>query len=505
VSDPFTEVRVLKTWARLGVYTAIGAFTPIDLYVMGFSVVQTVYVQLASFAVATAAIELIFRQSLKLRKRSAYPGAVIVEAGVSGSLAEAVSTSLRVLEGLLQVRNATLIQDFQEHAPFARVAGSEEMLPAVYPWLAPRVRACLDSGAPCLVQPPAGEPATGALRRGETFVLVPVMAFNKRIGVIAAIGQGRSPDLTDAELLGGIGSAMGLALENHRQREEIQAKEERLRAVVTAAPILLLRTDASGVFTLLEGKALERLEVSPEGVLGRSVFEVFSGFPGIVADFRRALSGQPVRAIAEIRNTIFEAELCPIRDAAGRVTSVIGVATDITERKRAEDTIRHMAYHDSLTGLPNRELFERTLTEQLAEAARKRERLAVLFVDLDGFKAVNDTVGHAEGDSVLREVAARLAALVRSGDFVARIGGDEFLILLPDVKSLDEALAASGRVLKGLQVAWVAGGHSFHLSASVGVALYPDHGRDSDSLLRSADRAMYEAKSRGKGRYALVS
>lgn len=504
VSDPFTEVRVLKAWARLGVYSAIAAFTPVDLYVMGFSLVQTAYVQAASVAVATGAIELIFRQSLRLRKRSAYPGLLVVEAGASASFSEAVSTSLRVLGDLLHVRNATLLQDIYGHAPLVPFTGSDGAAREASEWLAPHLRNCLESRSPSLVQPP-GALSTRFLGSREAIVLVPVLAFTSCIGVIVAIGSRRAPELRDAELLSGLGSAMGLALENHRQREDIQAKEERLRAVVTAAPILLLRTDARGVFTLLEGKALERLGVPPERVLGRSVFEVFSDLPGVAGEFKRALAGETVKAVAEIGNTIFEAELCPVHDAAGRVTSVIGVATDITERKRAEDTIRHMAYHDSLTGLPNRELFEATLTERLAEARDGRKRLAVLFVDLDGFKAVNDTIGHAEGDRVLKEVAARLAGFVRSGDFVARVGGDEFVVLLPDVKSLDEATAVSDRMLKGLDVDWVTGGQRFRLTASVGVAIFPDHGRDGDALLRSADRAMYMAKSGGKGRYALVN
>jgi diguanylate cyclase (GGDEF)-like protein/PAS domain S-box-containing protein len=505
VSDPFAEVRVLKMWARLGVYTAIAAFSPIDVYVMGFSLAQLIYVQTASVAVATAAIELTFRQSLKLRRRSAYPGSVVVEAGASASLVQATATSLNVLQRLLRVRNATLIDDVSDGGAYRPLAASPEAAAHVAAWLGPHARVCLESATPAFVEPDEAVVATGALDNGESVVLIPVLAFARSIGVFAAIGQRRSRDLRDTELLSGIGSAMGLALENHRQKEEIQAKEERLRAVVTAAPVLLFRTDASGVLTLLEGRALERLNVSPEQVIGRSAFEVFAGLPRVVEDFKRALAGETVRATAEVGSTIFEAELCPIKDAAGRVTSVIGVATDITERKHAEDTIRHMAYHDSLTGLPNRELFERTLTERLSEAAHHRNMLSVLFVDLDGFKAVNDTVGHAEGDRFLKAVADQLTRLVRADDFVARIGGDEFLILLPEIKSLDEAIAVSDRVLAGLNVDSTIGDRLFRITASIGVAVFPVDGRDSESLLRSADRAMYEAKSQGKARYALIS
>jgi diguanylate cyclase (GGDEF)-like protein len=225
----------------------------------------------------------------------------------------------------------------------------------------------------------------------------------------------------------------------------------------------------------------------------------------MINGIQRALSGETVKVTAELGDVTFEAELCPITDAAGEVTSVIGVATDVTERKHAEDMIRHMAFHDSLTGLPNRELFERRLTESLADARREGRLLSVLFVDLDGFKEANDTVGHGEGDRLLKEVAAALTGLVREDDMVARIGGDEFLVLLPNVSGTEEAVAVSDRILKGLDVSWVGGDRRFRLSSSIGVAVFPDDGDDGAALLRSADRAMYEAKRRGKGQYALVA
>jgi diguanylate cyclase (GGDEF)-like protein/PAS domain S-box-containing protein len=347
--------------------------------------------------------------------------------------------------------------------------------------------------------------AAGVCTEREVVALVPLLAFNRCVGVAVMAGERRNADLADLELLRGIGNAIGVALESLRQKEEIQTKEERLRAVVTAAPIMLFRTDASGVFTLIEGKALERLQIIPERVVGRSVYEVFKARPAIVAAFQQAMAGETIRTVVELGGTFLEAELCPIRDTAGDVSTVIGVATDVTERKHAEDTIRHMAFHDSLTGLPNRELFERTLTESLTVARDGGSLLAVLFVDLDGFKDVNDTIGHAEGDRLLKEVAARLSGLVREGEFVARIGGDEFLVLLPKISTTEEATNASDRILDGLQVEWAVGGERFRLTASIGVAVYPHDGADGSDLLRSADRAMYQAKSEGRGRYALVS
>jgi diguanylate cyclase (GGDEF)-like protein/PAS domain S-box-containing protein len=259
------------------------------------------------------------------------------------------------------------------------------------------------------------------------------------------------------------------------------------------------------VFTLLEGRALERLGIDPREIVGQSVYEVMPESANVDEPFARALEGETVRTVVELGETILEVELGPVRDADGNVTTVIGVATDVTERKRAEDMIRHMAFHDSLTGLANRELFERTLTEALAEAKKQGHPLAVLFVDLDGFKQVNDTYGHSEGDALLKAIAEGLNGLVREGDFVARIGGDEFLVLLPAVKDEAEAVAVSDRLLSGLNTEWLANGRTFALSASIGVAVFPYDGADGSDLLRSADKAMYAAKSRGKGCYATAA
>jgi diguanylate cyclase (GGDEF)-like protein/PAS domain S-box-containing protein len=506
VADPFAEVHMLKTWARIGVYAIILVFGAVDYYVWGLSVVQMLYVRVASVAVATGAIEVIFHQSLKLRKRSAYPARVLVEAGASDSLSEAATTVLGVLRQLLHIRAGALLTGSGGAAEVLASEGwSDEVVASVAAELTLVLESCAASQSPVLLPASDGLISAGLCNEGEVVVVTPLVAFSQCVGVAVAVGGRRNRDLADLELMRGIGNATGVALESLRQKDEIEAKEERLRAVVTAAPIMLFRIDAGGVFTLIEGKALERLQIVPDRVVGRSLQDVFAGRPAIIAAFQQALAGETIRTVVDLGGMFLEAELCPIRDTGGNVTTVIGVATDVTERKQAEDTIRHMAFHDSLTGLPNRELFERTLTESLGVARDAGSLLAVLFVDLDGFKEVNDTIGHAEGDRLLREVAALLLGLVREGEFVARIGGDEFLVLLPKIATTEEATNASDRILDGLQVEWAVGGERFRLTASIGVAVYPHDGTDGSDLLRSADRAMYQAKSQGRGRYALVS
>lgn len=505
VADPFAEVRALKWWARLSVYTTIAAFTPVDRFVIGMSWPEVAFIQAASFGVATGAIEMIFRQSLKLRKRSAYPAIMLVEAGTAQSVAAGGAAMLAVLNRLLRVRAILLLTGSPgDWKPLASLGWEEGDTPELTRLLEDELRECHLTQNPLVDAPAHRLLDAGWFLGSEVLTLTPLVAFDSSIGVAIIVAPRDRAETKDIELLRGLGTATGVALENLHQKEVIQAKEERLRAVVTAAPVVLLRTDSAGAFTLLEGQALERLGLS-ERLVGRSVFEVFAEAPGVSADFGRALNGETVKTVVDLGETIFEGELCPMLDAEGRVTGVIGVATDVTERRHAENLIRHMAYHDSLTGLPNREMFERTLAAGVSEAKRCGSALAVLFIDLDGFKEVNDSLGHAAGDALLKEVAGDLKRLAPEESLVARIGGDEFLVLLPRIAGPEEATQVSGRILSGLSREWQAVPDQFRVGASIGVAVFPHDGRDGAALVRSADRAMYEAKTQGKGRYALLS
>ena len=169
---------------------------------------------------------------------------------------------------------------------------------------------------------------------------------------------------------------------------------------------------------------------------------------------------------------------------------------DVSALKVSEERVRHMALHDSLTGLPNRQLFADRLEQALRRARRNNTRVGLLYVDLDRFKALNDTLGHAHGDRVLVETALRLKACVRQSDTVARLGGDEFVLVLPDLAGLKDAQAVAEKVLETLYDPEAAGGNMFQ-GASVGLACYPEHGEDQDSLLGRADAAMYAAKRAG--------
>jgi diguanylate cyclase (GGDEF)-like protein/PAS domain S-box-containing protein len=178
---------------------------------------------------------------------------------------------------------------------------------------------------------------------------------------------------------------------------------------------------------------------------------------------------------------------------------------DVTERKQAEEMIEHLAYHDALTDLPNRTLLKDRLTVALAHGRRKGLTPAVLFLDLDEFKVVNDTVGHAEGDRLLQQVAEELTGLLRDGDTVARMGGDEFTLVLPEVACVEDAVEVAARVLQRLRRPWLLHGQEFHVTASIGIAIYPGDGEDAETLLRNADTAMYGAKKKGRDNYQLYT
>ncbi len=186
---------------------------------------------------------------------------------------------------------------------------------------------------------------------------------------------------------------------------------------------------------------------------------------------------------------------------AGAVVGYVAVLSDITQRRQDEERIRHQANYDALTGLPNRSLFMDRLTQAVNAADRSAHRVAVMFIDLDGFKLVNDTLGHEVGDELLREAARRLTATVRAGDTVARLGGDEFTVIMPNLANSHTAPLVAQRIITSLEEPFRFADQEAMISASIGITVFPEDARDVQALLRNADAAMYLAKESGKANY----
>ncbi|ARJ68222.1 hypothetical protein WV31_17275 [Magnetospirillum sp. ME-1] len=194
-----------------------------------------------------------------------------------------------------------------------------------------------------------------------------------------------------------------------------------------------------------------------------------------------------------------------IQDSDGKPLHYVAMFSDVTELRRDDQRIRHIAFHDALTDLPNRTLLRDRLEHALATAVRARSPVALMFLDLDGFKAVNDTLGHEIGDFVLKEVAVRMVDSVRTTDTVSRLGGDEFVVLLENPNGRDEIIEIANRIIAAINRPMVFGDKVARVGTSIGIGLFPDDADDAETLLTNADAAMYVAKKSGKNDYRFHS
>jgi diguanylate cyclase (GGDEF)-like protein/PAS domain S-box-containing protein len=302
---------------------------------------------------------------------------------------------------------------------------------------------------------------------------------------------------------------------------------ERLhRFLVEQSPDIIYTLDKNGVFIFVNGRVQALLGYSREELLGKHYSLIVHP-----DDQEHARFAFNERRIGDRASTNVEIRLQTksngIRHFENRTIVTIlssqgiyaahegpadlhfmgtsGVARDITDRKKAEETIAFQAFHDLLTGLPNRTLFKDRLGVALKHAKRKRKRLGVMFIDIDRFKLVNDTYGHHEGDELLKNFALRARACLRSGDTLARQGGDEFTVLLPDLGSGEDAALIAAKMLTELKRPFQIAGLDFFTTVSIGIALYPDSGETPEVLLRNADIAMYQIKGQGKNGFLQYS
>lgn len=259
--------------------------------------------------------------------------------------------------------------------------------------------------------------------------------------------------------------------------------------------------DKRMIVLLSEGKLAEELGIITDIVQGKCIFEIVNKAfaEKLEESLQYAFDGNVTHLEAEYEDRYIDIMLSPVIED-GLVKEVVGSVADITGRKKAEDMILHMAYHDSLTGLANRSHFTELLTSAIAQAEKVKGSIGVMFIDLDHFKHINDSLGHLVGDEILKKIASYLKETVRQGDVVSRQGGDEFTIFLPDIDREDVGLVAE-RIIKKLAEPVVLEHIEFYVTPSIGISMYPEDGKTVEELMKNADAAMYLAKKYGRNNY----
>ncbi len=334
-----------------------------------------------------------------------------------------------------------------------------------------------------------------------------------------------------AELLATMDNALNardLEQRNSNMSRQLHESEMLYRFIVNSSPDLVYMLDRNGCFMFLNDRIDSLLGYEKDELLGKHYSDLVheehqddaknfmnerrTGSRAIHNTELRLRSKRADRSDRPFQDDAVWMELTamgiyadPSERTRDGFVGTYGTARDITERKEAEQVINFQAYHDLLTHLPNRALLKDRLSLAISHAERNKRKLAVMFLDLDRFKLVNDTLGHTMGDRLLKAVANRLQGCLRSGDTLSRFGGDEFTLLLPEVRTRDDVVVIASKILDRLVAPFVIDGHELFVGASIGVALYPEAGDSVESLIQNADIAMYHVKGRGKNGYQFFS
>jgi len=352
-----------------------------------------------------------------------------------------------------------------------------------------------------------------AVRRGLPGAVLTTFAISAGMTLAAWITKAQRGSLPKLQLamlaLGLTGLCLGAVVsERKRVERAIRESEKRYR--------LLFERNLAGVFrTTLAGRVLECNQAtasifgydSPEEVLALPAANLYESstereFFLTKIKSEKSITNHEMRFRRKNGDSAWAMlNVSLVDDDSGASEILEATLVDITERKLAEERAQSLAYYDALTGLPNRILLSDRLSKALATARRQRHKVALLFLDLDRFKIINDSLGHSAGDLLLQEVAKRLARCTRDQDTVARLGGDEFLIVLSNLKDIHDAAVAVERFMDAITAGFVVQGHSLSISCSLGVSIFPEHGADGETLIKNADAAMYSAKDNGRNNF----
>jgi diguanylate cyclase (GGDEF)-like protein/PAS domain S-box-containing protein len=343
--------------------------------------------------------------------------------------------------------------------------------------------------------------------RVRTYRLLLTIGTMLVMGVLVLLKQ----HLLDGELIRLL-QASHQSLDNlKRLQTQLGQAEEKYRAIFEDAVVGIFQITPDGR-PLSINRALAEMHGydSPEQFLAEvpNVARQLFVDPGRIAELEQMLAENGVVRGAEVevyrRDGTKKWVLMnrrAVRNTEGNIALHEGTVEDISDRKAAEERVQYLAYYDELTGLPNRALLQDRLAKALASARRRKDKVALLFLDVDGFKIINDSLGHSVGDLLLQDVAERLKRWAREQDTVARLGGDEFLIVLTTAKDIPDVAVAAERLMDAMTAEFVVQGHSHSISCSVGISIFPEHGTDSEALIKNADAAMYFAKDQGRNNF----
>src|SRR6267154_1585014 len=347
-----------------------------------------------------------------------------------------------------------------------------------------------------------------------TFVF-PVVSDGKTIGVLSfADRKARQPEEQLLQAVHVIGSQIGQFVRRKQTEDMVRESEERFRSLTVLSSDMYWEQDDQLRFTSMSGTGSDSVNPHSFPLLGKKRWE--QNYINMTAD-----QWAEHIALLEAHKPFRDMELCrleesgkkvwisisgePVFDSSGAFRGYRGVGKDISERKQDEERIHFLANHDALTSLPNRAMFNDVLNLAIQNARRYNRNFAVLFIDLDRFKNINDTLGHEAGDRLLQEMGVRLTQTVRSSDVVARLGGDEFVVLVQEVAEPKQVAAVARKILSALVKPMVIQGQECRVTASIGICMFPAEAQDEHALMKNADIAMYRAKEDGKNNYKFYS
>ncbi|MGZ8786522.1 MAG: putative bifunctional diguanylate cyclase/phosphodiesterase, partial [Acidimicrobiia bacterium] len=308
----------------------------------------------------------------------------------------------------------------------------------------------------------------------------------------------------------GLVRALRYAIERKIMQEALFVEKERAEVTLNSIGDAVISSDLAGTITFLNSMAESMTGWTRDEAVGRRMAAVFRSVDGMSREATR----YPMTAAREHNRTIhlppnciligldgeipIEGSISPIHDREARPTGAVIVFRDVSLARAMAEEMTHSVEHDFLTGLPNRMLLNDRISQAIATAPRHQKQVAVLFLDLDGFKHINDSLGHGIGDKLLQSVAARLVECVRDSDTVSRQGADEFVVLLSEAEQWQDAAIVARRMLEAVAEAHLIDRHDLHVTTSIGVSVFPDDGGDAETLIKNADTAMYQAKANGR-------